>query len=171
MQMVKKTVVILLTLWITTILFAPKKDLYFYVQKHLQTSGILLQAEKTEETALGLKWRELHLSYKGLEIGTWRSAEAWTLIFYTEFEAKQFIPSQSFQRLFDGQIEKMHLHYTLLDPERIALVVSGTFGTARGWIELQQKRIFLRWKKIGKLETLRNYLKQDKKGWYYEQRF
>ena len=65
----------------------------------------------------------------------------------------------------------MHLRYTLLDPERIALVVSGTFGTARGWIELQQKRIFLRWKKIGKLETLRNYLKQDKKGWYYEQRF
>lgn len=171
MQMVKKILVILVAFWIATILLAPKRDLYFFAQKKLQESEILLKAETIEETPFGVMLKKLRLSYNGLTLGTWKEVRIWSLIFYSEIDAKDFIPSAMLQYLFDGKIGKMRLRYSLLHPKRITLILSGTLGTARGWIDVKKRIIFLQWTKIGKLGSLQKYMKRDKRGWYYERRF
>ncbi len=171
MQMVKKIFVILVAFWIATILLAPKRDLYFFAQKKLQESEILLKAETIEETPFGVTLEKLRLSYNGLTLGTWKEVRIWSLIFYSEIDAKDFIPSAMLQYLFDGKIGKMRLRYSLLHPKRIMLILSGTLGTARGWIDVKKRIIFLQWTKIGKLGSLQKYMKRDKRGWYYERRF
>lgn len=171
MQMVKKILVILLAFWIAMILLAPKRDLYFFAQKKLQKSGILLRAATTKENPFGLTLEELRISYKGLTLGTWKEVHVWTLIFYSEIDAEDFVPSAMLQHLFEGTIGEMRLRYSLVHPRRITLILSGSLGTAKGWIDLKKRTIFLQWTKIGKLGSLRNYLKHDKRGWHYERQF
>ena len=170
MQVVKKGVLFLGVLWISIILFTPKQELYYLLEQRLQNMGIVLNEAQLEEKAFGLKLRNVKLYVEGIDTGEIKEINLWTLLLYTQVDFSGFSPSSAMLKITDIRLSKMQLSYALWDPRHIKIEAEGNFGKIIGDFNLQKQILRLRWIKIGAINSLKPYLKRDKKGWYYEQK-
>ena len=171
MQMVKRVLLILLIAWGAVILLAPKKELYYLLERQLQKQGIILAQEKLTETPLGLKVEEAKLYLEGVEFGKIDRISLWTLLVYTQVDVKSFQPASRVRKLLNLELSRARIRYALWHPSRMKVEAEGSFGKTEGMIDLRKRTILLRWTKTGNLQGLKSYLKKDSKGWYYERKF
>lgn len=171
MQVVKKSILLLLTALIAFILFAPKRELYYLLQKKLQQEGIVLDQRKIIEKPLGLHLEEVTIYWQGIELGTFRTLDAETFLLYNRLDGYAFQISPAMQRFVRLAIDHLKIRYRLWNPRHLVLEAQGSFGRIHGFYDIKERMLRVRWTRIGEIENLRPYLKRDKEGWYYERQF
>ena len=171
MQVVKKAALFLLVILFSLAIFAPKRELYYPLEEKLLQHGIIIDNEEVDSGLFTLKLHHPEIYIKGIKVAEISEISLLTLLVYTSIKAEEIKVDSSLRRLLPGEIGVATARYQILDPKRVTLKVSGTFGRAEGYLSLDSRVLhldLLEEKSIGELKAM---LKKGDKGWYYETSF
>jgi hypothetical protein len=172
MQTVVKILASLILFLGAMVAFFPGKEGYFKLEALAAKEQIYINEKQVRDIFGGVEVKDGTLFAKGLKVGTFDS-----LLFRTALVASyaqinrlkidndiaSFLPVKG--------IDSIRIMHTVLKPERITISVTGSFGTLKGeglWNTRHWKLYVV---DKNRTETIKSYLKRDKKGWYYEVRY
>jgi hypothetical protein len=168
MQMVKKAALFILLFWVALIVFMPKEELYFSLEKVLAKQGIEINEAKISEGMFSLDLQELTIYAKGIKVATVQEIQCFTLLFYTKITMDNISVDKALSSMIPVKLEKVQLTHSILLPMKVALTGEGDFGQVTGSIDLSERKIHIDFEKSEKLGSLRRQLKKGEEGWYYE---
>jgi len=168
MQMVMRTLGILLILLTATVLFAPKKELYYALEHRLARHGLILAGESLSTGPNSLEIRQAQILYEGAPIATLGRLKITTWLFYTTAELEKLQPLPGMERFLPLSIEKGRAVHAIWHPTRIRLELEGSFGHAAGSLDLLRRQLRIESPTAGKIEAIRPYLKNEEGRWVYE---
>ena len=169
MQMVKKTLLVMILLPIFLIIFMPKQELYYDLERQLQAYSITITGESIEESVLGLRIEHPIVYFNGAVIAKADSINLWTLLAYTTIDITNL-------DVADGMpihvgISNAKLTNSLLSPTSVEILASSSIGGIDGSVDILDRNIHLNIDNNGSKGIFKQYLKKGKEGWQYESRF
>jgi len=169
MQMVKRIIggffLGLILLW----LFAPKVELYYYLEKSLKEKDIIISNETITDTWYGLKVENADIYVAGAKV-----ADATELTFnffflYSSLNIEQIKMDKSLANMAPKEVNTMNAVYSVIDPLNIKLDAEGSFGVLTGTVALHDRKVEILFPVAKEIKTIKKFLRKDKeKGWYYE---
>ena len=170
--MVKKSLIVILLVFIEAVLFAPKLELYYLLEHKLDDEmGVIINEKVAKEKLFGLDLEGLRVYYEGADIATIRDINIFSLLLFTKVKALNIEPSAYLNRFVSFKVDTLSLIHSIFNPLFIEIEANGSFGEFRGGIDLRERVIKLRLVEAKDIASIREFLRRDKKGWYYEQSF
>ena len=169
MQMVKRIVggffLSLLLLW----LFAPKVELYYFLEKFLKEKHIVISNETVIDTWYGLKIKNGELSVDGAKIATIEELNFNFFFFYNTLTINKATMDKSLSNVAPKEINNILAKYSVINPLKVTLNAEGSFGTLDGYVAPLDRKVEILFPVTKEIKTIKKFLKQDKeKGWFYE---
>ncbi len=169
MQMVKKALFVAILLPLFLMIFMPKQELYYELERQLQKYNVTITGESIEESLLGLTIEHPVIYFNGAIIAKADTIELSTLLAYTTIDITKL-------DIADGMpvhinIADATLTHSLLSPTSIEIVASSSIGGIDGSVALVDRSIHLSVDNNGSKGIFKQYLKKTKEGWQYESRF
>ncbi len=171
MRVVRDIFLFLLTFYIAIVAFMPKTELYYYLEKKLKEKGVVIYNEKFKETPLALDISNGIISYQGLDVARFSLITFKPYLFLNTLEAKNIELLDMAKKALDVDIESLKAKHTILKPFIINLDIVGSFGEAKGYIELKEHLVHIDILTPKNIKPLKRFLRKGEKGWYYESRF
>ncbi len=171
MQMVKRIFLIILVTWFAILMFMPKIDLYYTLEKELLKQDIMINEKSIKEGLFSLTLTDAEVYIKGINIATIKEINFFTLLFYSKISIKTVGLDESLQSFAPQEIEKLTIVHSLLSVYKLFITSSGSFGSVKGKIKLKSKKLRIDFTDIKNIDNIKPQLKNDKKGWYYETSF
>ncbi|RRS31372.1 MAG: hypothetical protein P794_04115 [Epsilonproteobacteria bacterium (ex Lamellibrachia satsuma)] len=171
MQMVKKTFIVLLATWVALLVFMPKQELYYKLEKELLKKEIKINEKSIEEGLFSLTVKQASVYVKGINVATIEKITFFTLLFYTKIELDSLLLDDSLKAMAPQQTDKAILTYTILSPLKARINAEGSFGVVEGSVDLRERKLHLDFNETKEIGMFRGQLKKEKKGWYYETSF
>ena len=171
MQMVRNILIGIVVFWFAILLFMPKQEIYYTIEKSLFKEGVELDETHLDEGMFTLKARGVTLYVQGIEVAKIEKIRFFTLLFYTSVRIDGIKVNDSFSAFVPEEISHTVLMHSLLSPLKVFLTSSGDFGLAEGEIALKERKIHIEFTDVKKLGKLRSQLTKGEKGWYYETSF
>jgi hypothetical protein len=168
--MVKKIFFSTILVLVATVIFAPKKSLYYFLESKLESSGIILSNEILDPNPLGLTVKEGNLYMEGTHIADIESISIVTLLLYNGMTVSNLNPTDDIKKIVPMSISEIDFKYVVWNPLKISIKISGDVGDVDGEVDLIEKRLTLRFKNgiRNAPSLLRRKLRKDENGWYYE---
>jgi hypothetical protein len=169
--MVKKIIFIMLTVWVGFLLFMPKAEFYYTLEKKLSLKDIYLNEDQIDEGLFTLNVKNITVYAKGIEIAHIKEVSFFTFLFYNSLKAKDIKLDEMLSANAPITIDSLKAIYILARPFTVTLEGNGSLGEIDGKINVLHKNIHMDLMKIKNINTLKPFLKKDKRGWYYEKSF
>ena len=109
MQMVKKIAIVLFVLWFAILLFMPKQELYYKLEKELAQNDIKINENYIEEGLFSLTLQEATLYFKGINLGKVKKIRFFSLLFYTKVELQDLLLDDSLKSMIPTKIDELTL--------------------------------------------------------------
>jgi hypothetical protein len=169
MQMVKRIVggffLSLILLW----LFAPKHELYYFLEKKLKEKNIIISNETITDTWYGLKLTDADIYANGIKMANVSELNFNFFFFYNTLKVQEIKTDKAFHFMAPKEIHNLSAKYSILNPLNLTLKGDGSFGTLDGAVNLKNRKIEVLFPVAKELKSVKKFLKNDKtKGWYYE---
>ncbi|CAA6813581.1 MAG: Unknown protein [uncultured Sulfurovum sp.] len=169
MQMVKRIVggffLSLILLW----LFAPKVELYYFLEKKLKENKIVISNETITDTWYGIKIENAKLYVDSAKIADIDEFNFSFFFLYNTLKIDNIKTDNSLSRLAPKEINTINAVYSIIQPLEIKLNGEGSIGVFDGTVELIKKRIEILFPVPKDLKSIKKFLKKDQeKGWLYE---
>ena len=171
MQMVKKTVTVLLLIWFVLVLFMPKEEIYFSLEQELAKNDIELNEESRSEGIFSLSLENVTVYVKGIPLATIEELDFFTLLFYTSIHFETLMIDESLKNMTPTEIENLLISQTILSPLNLSVKAEGPFGETKGNVYLGKRMLHMDFNDTKALGMLKSQLKQGEEGWYYETSF
>jgi len=171
MQVVKRIGILVGFVWLGLVLFLPKEEIYFALEKVLQEEGIEINETKIDPGFFTLTVHDAVIYVHGIEVATVQTMTCFTVLFFSRFEMKGVRAGKNFQAYFPKKADTVILTHRIWEPEEIGVEGRGSFGDFHGDIFLQEQKLHLDFTSEKHLGVLKNMLKKGSKGWYYETTF
>jgi len=171
MQMVKKIFIALFIAWFGLLLFMPKQEIYYMLEKELEKKEIKINEKSMEEGLFSLTLKQASVYVKGIPIATIEELRFFTMLFYTKVELETLLLDDSLKAMAPQQTDKATLSHSLITPLSASIHAEGSFGGIEGNIDLKERKLHLDFNETKEIEMIRSQLKKDEKGWYYETSF
>jgi len=171
MQMVKKIFITLFIAWFALLVFMPKQEIYYALEKELAKQEIEINEKSIEEGLFSLTLKQVSVYVKGIKIATIENLDFLTLLFYTKVELDSLLLDDSLKAMAPQQTDKALLSHTLLSPMSATIQANGTFGVIEGSVDLKEQKLHIDFVETKEIEMIRSQLKKDEKGWFYETSF
>ena len=171
MQMVMRTLLVIIVALLALVLFAPKKELYYLLEQRLAKADIVLTDERIRETPLGLEIEHPTILFKGAEVAQIERVELTVALLRNTLRIHKLHAAPGMERIIPVSITVATALYSPIRPRSIELSLRGSFGEARGSYDLARRLLHLEIVKEGDLDPLRPYLKKKNGRWIYEKRF
>ena len=171
MQMVKKTAIASLLIWFVLILFMPKEEIYFSLEKELVKNDIELNEESRSEGIFSLSLKNVTVYVKGIPLVTVEKIDFFTLLFYTSIHFETLMVDESLKTMTPTEIEDLIISQSILSPLSLSVKAEGPFGEAKGSVDLDKRKLRMDVNDTKALGMLKSKLKQGEKGWFYETSF
>ena len=172
MQMVKNIFIIFIVSWFALLLFMPKQELYFTLEKELLKQDIEINEQSIEEGIFSLNLINPVIYVKGIKIATIEKINIFTLIFQTNINLKSLILDDSLKSFAPQKIDVANMSYSLFSPFKVIIEGKGSFGVIDGHVNLDERNLRLHFSETTKeLDSIKSNLKKDEKGLYYETSF
>lgn len=171
MQMVKKIATVVLLIWFVLVLFMPKEEIYFSLEKELVKNDIEINEESRSEGIFSLSLKNVTVYVKGIPLVTVEEINFFTLLFYTSIHFETLMIDESLKTMTPTEIEDLLLSQSILAPLNLSVKAEGPFGEARGNVDLDKRMLRMDFNDTKAIGMLQSKLKQGEKGWYYETSF
>jgi len=169
MQVVRNSIILLILLPLAVMLFMPKKEIYYLVEKKLAQNSMVISGETIKEGLFSLTLEHPTLYYKGAEVATAEIITLWSIWFYSRAELHNSMITEGLPtELSITYLEGIH---SLLSPMQISISGESSLGEINGTVDLKSRKIHLDIEEGGKQRAFVRYLKKGEKGWYYESTF
>jgi len=169
--MVKNSVISLFVVWFAILLFMPKQEIYYTLEKSLLEKGIEINEKSIEEGLFSLHIHHADIYVKGIEVANVEELDFFTLLFYSRLSLKSLQIDKSLATFVPQDINKTVIMHSLLSPYQAFMTSTGSFGLAEGVIDFKNKDLRIDLSDVKELGAMRSQLKKDEKGWYYETSF
>ncbi len=174
MQMVKKLTVTIFSSFIillALLIFAPKEQLYYKLEKELEKNGIVISDEKFTDTILGVKIEDANVYVKGINVAHIKLIDLKIFFLLNRLTIDSVTTDKSIQNFVPKNINHAKAVFSILKPYKISIDANGSFGEISGGVYLNMNKIFIRVPKPKDISAFRGFLKRDAKGLYYEKFF
>ena len=172
MQMVKNIFITFIVFWFALLVFMPKQELYFTLEKELAKQDIEINEQNIEEGIFSLNPIKPEIYIKGIKIATVEKINIFTLIFTTNINLKSLILDDSLKSFAPKKADVANISYSLFSPFKVTIEAEGNFGLLEGNANLNEKDLRIDFSETTKeLDSIRSNLKKDEKGLYYETSF
>ena len=172
MQMVKNIFIALLVFWFSLLLFMPKEALYYALEKQLETKGIKINEKAIESGIFSLNLIDADIYYKGINVAHIEKVNIFTLIFTTNINVKALSIDGSLKAFAPEKIDQANITHMIFSPMKVNILAKGSFGDMDGVLDLQERTLRLDFSNTTKeIDLLRENLKKDEKGLYFETSF
>ncbi len=171
MQMVKKIVIALAVIWLAVLIFMPKQELYYMLEKELEKKDIKINEKSIDEGLFSLTINEADVYAKGIKLASVEKLNFFSLLFYTKVEFKNLVLDDSLKSMAPTQTDAATISHAIWNPLYIGIDAQGSFGELKGAVSLDDKTLRLDFNESKGIEMLKPKLKNDEKGWYYETSF
>ena len=172
MQMVKNIFISFFVIWFALLVFMPKQELYFTLEKELAKQDIEINEESIEEGMFSLNLIKPVIYVKGIKIATIEKINIFTLIFTSNINIKLLSLDDSLKSFAPQKIDVANISYSLLSPFKVTMEAEGSFGRLEGNANLNERDLRIDFAETTKeLDSIRSNLKKDEKGLYYETSF
>jgi len=165
--MVKKILFTLLLLWFALILFMPKEELYFGMERALAKQGVEINEGTIKEGMFTLVLKDVSVYVEGVKVATAKRISLFTLLAYNKVKVEEFRTDSGLRSIFSLYLEKSVLSHSLLNPMRVYFKARGDIGEVSGDISLREHKARFIFSDEKKIRSLKKFLKKDEKGWYY----
>jgi len=172
MQMVKNIFIGLLVFWFAFLLFMPKEELYYALEKQLKIEGIKINEKAIETGIFSLNLIDADVYYKGIHVVHIEKVNIFTLIFTTNINIKTLTIDDSLKDFAPEKIGQANITHLLFSPMKANVLANGSFGDIEGVVDLKEKTLHLDFSNTTKeIDLLRANLQKNEKGLYYETSF
>jgi hypothetical protein len=171
MQMVKKIVLPLFVIWFSLLVFMPKKEIYFALEKVLLSQDIEVNEEVIESTPFTLVLKGMTFYVKGIRVAKADEAEFFTLLAYSRLTVRNIVVDKSLRSMLPPELSLLQVTHFLVDPLHLRIFAKGSFGTVEGSVSLKEHMVHLDFVEAKDIRTIKSNLKKGEKGWYYESSF
>ena len=171
MQVVKKTVLIIGLIWFALLLFMPKSQLYYLLEKTLVKQEIKINEKKIAEGLFTLNLEDARVYYKGIPIVTIQRADFLTLLLYSSIILENIEVDELLRDKVPAKIDRVMVRYSIADPLHVHITAVGSFGMADGSYAIRTGRVHIDITQDKEIEMLKPWLQKGKKGYYYETSF
>lgn len=175
MKFILKTLVYFLFFIFSLLIFLPKEQFYYFLEKQLSTKSIIVSNEIVDEKLFGINIKDAQLYYDGINFALVNNIDMTTFLFYNSVNFDSLRVSKSFSNFLPSNIDNLKLKYSILDFSSIKILSKGDFGEFEGKISIFDNKIIGELKPSNIMKTkYSNLLRRFKKvnGKYiYEFRF
>ena len=171
MQMVKKAFITLGLVWFGVLLFMPKQELYYKLEKELEKKAVKINEKSIDEGLFSLTINEADIYAKGIKLASIEKLSFFTLLFYTNMEVENLVLDNSLKAMAPTKTDAISVSHALWNPVHININAKGSFGGLSGNAALVEKTMRLDFNDTKGIEMFKSKLKNDEKGWYYEASF
>lgn len=171
MQMVKRSIGILFAVWLALLLFMPKEEFYYAVEKKLAAQDITLNEKSIDEGLFSLTIKDITVYAKGVALAKIKEIDFFTLLFYNTLHIDDLAVDEVLHSQMPKETKRGALTYHMLHPFSISIDANGSFGYAKGLIFLKERKIYIGFVKPKEIESIKHLLKKGKEGWFYEKSF
>jgi len=171
MQMVKKYLLWFFVLWFGILVFMPKVELYYALERELAKYDVRLNEASIEQGVLYLTVRDVSVYAKGIELARIESIHFFTLLGYSSMEIKQVEVDDLLKSKVPSKIDKVFASHNIFSPLSLSLDGNGSFGVAEGTLSLMDSTLNVKLVEAKEIATLKPFMKQNEEGWYYETSF
>ena len=172
MQMVKNFFIGIIVFLFAIVLFMPKQELYFKLENYLSSAhNIKINEKKIEENLFSLSIYDADIYVKGLKIAKIEKIDFFSILFYNTLTFEQLSLDKSLKSIASVDANATRVNYAIWNPLQIAISSKGSFGGAKGQIEIKDKHLRVDFNDSSEIQALKSKLKKDEKGWYYEASF
>lgn len=155
----KKILIIIFGFYLGAVVFMPKKDIYFKVLEFLDKKGINV-ASKTICTPFSLNLENVKIYYLKMASASIKKAEIFPFLFVNILNIKNLNIN-----IGNYKIKNLNIVYIPFTDAKIK--GEGNFGKIRGYIKFKEIKIRIE----NPTNEIKPFLKKDKKGYYYYERF
>lgn len=171
MQMVKKSVLVLVAIWLALVILMPKQEIYYKLEEALDSYEIRLNEEKKSEGFFSLNLKGVSVYVKGINVATIEELNLFTLLFYSSVELRSLLVDDSLKTMIPQETTSAVLRHSILSPLDASVSASGSFGSLTGNIDLNERRVHLDFNESENIQMLKPAVKKSEKGWVYETSF
>lgn len=171
MQMVKKSIIMVVFVWLAVIVLMPKKELYFKLEALLDQQGVKISGEKIQAGWFTLNVENLEIYVEGIKVATVKEASLFTLLAQSRISLEGIMLDSSLKQFAPQQTDEVVVGHSIFAPMRVWLEAKGDFGEGVGEALLDEKRLKMNFSQIEKLGMLRSQMKKGEEGWVYETSF
>jgi len=171
MQMVKNILISLLLAWFAILMFMPKKQLYYKLERELARQDIVLNEKSIDEGIFSLVLNQPSVYVKGIKVATLDSINFFTLLFYTKVNLQKFLLDDALKESLPVDIDKMTVSHAPWHIKELRVDANSSIGKIIGNIDLSKRSLRVDINTTNDLGMLKSELKQDAEGWYYETSF
>ncbi len=156
------------------ILFMPKSNLLYTLEKYLQQEHIQISSKETKDRWIDLLLKEVHIGYDGIDSLKVDQISIKPWIFYNSIDMGNLKPSASVADIVRTSAKEIHITHSILHYNVANIVGEGRFGTLEGEINLTDRKIHLLLhpsKSFRENQILRENFRKTKEGYLYESKF
>ena len=142
--MVKKMVVwsgYLLFFIMALILFVPKSNLYFFMEKSIKPYGVILSNETLHPELFSLNISHIDVSVQGIDSAVIHEAKITLLGVYNAVELKGIRLADVAKSWIPLYVAEATLHYSVVNPLVIEGFTKGDFGEAKAVFSLKEQHL------------------------------
>lgn len=171
MQMVKKMVGGSFLFLFFLLIFAPKQEIYYKIEKELQKNGIVISNEKFSDNLWGLSIKDADIFVKGVKVAKIKSLDLNIFFLYNKLSIEKVTTDKAIQNIVPKYIKSATAIFSIIKPYKISINGVGSFGEIKGGVYLNMNKIFLRVTDVKDISSFKGFLKKDTEGLYYEKFF
>jgi len=171
MQMVKKSALIFLAIWFSVLLFMPKAELYYTLEKALAKKDIKLNEKSIDEGLFSLTVKDVTVYVKGIALANIDELDFFTILFYSSLDLENLQVDEALHTKVPAITKEAHFTSSALSPLSLSVDANGSFGAIAGSIDIMDKEVRIDFVEVGDISMIQAYLTKDEKGWFYEKSF
>jgi len=156
----KKFLIVLVGFLLGIIVFIPKENLFYFIQTKIPfyiNAKISSNIEK-----LSLNTGNIYVN--DINIANFDKANLYLYLFYNKLNVKNLQ-----LELGNYTIKNANVTYSILNPLKLDVFAKANFGDVDGFVDLKDRYIKLYI--TLKDNTIKRFLRKDKKGYYYYEKF
>jgi len=159
----KKFILFLIGLFIGFIVFIPKDNLYYTLQKYLSKEKIYINSNIKNSLILTLSNGKIYQN--GINLAQFEKVKIIPFLVYNNIKAKNI--KISFQNI---KIDNLNITYSIINPLKIKINGTSNIGKINGEVNLIKKIIKIYILNLNN-NTLKSFLRKDKQGYFYYEKF
>ena len=160
---------------LTLILFLPKQELYFLLEKKLENKNIIISKEKVNDGINYLSLSNFEIYYDKLLISEVESLTLDSYLFFSKINIKNLKISDAFNHIFPSELKNIEVNYNIIDFNKVTLDIFEDDFSIKGIYLFGENKINFELilkdeNKITNNKLIRYFNKIDGK-YYYEYKF
>jgi len=159
-----KFLVIMFSFFIGFIIFMPKENIFFTLQKELSKQNIYINTQ-TKNNLFTLNLKNSHIFINGINIANINQTSILTLILFNKINIHNI--TINFNKL---KIKTLYIQYSILNPLKIDINGIANFANIKGDIDLKTNTLKVYLLNLTN-NSIKSFLHRDQKGYFYVQKF